>query len=145
MLFHDLSTDPARDVRFDLDRVVDFDGETGPYLQYAHTRCLGIQRKAGERRAPRTAPIGHPAEIAVVKALGMLPLQLERALRFSKASQLATYLIDVTRAFNAFYRDCKVLGGEPGVTEARLRLVEATRRVLGRGMALLGIPRPERM
>ena len=61
-VFHDLHSDPARDVEFDLERVVDFEGETGPYLQYAHTRCLSILRKAqrdgpagGRRRLLRFA------------------------------------------------------------------------------------------
>src|SRR5262249_29078413 len=56
VVFHDLHTDPARDVDFDLERVVDFEGETGPYLQYAHTRCLSILRKARETgKAPQGA------------------------------------------------------------------------------------------
>jgi hypothetical protein len=65
--------------------------------------------------------------------------------QFAKASQLAKYLIDVTKAFGAFYRECQVLGNGPELTEARLMLVEATRRVLARGQTLMGIPLPERM
>jgi arginyl-tRNA synthetase len=155
VLFHDLHTDPARDVEFDLERVVDFDGETGPYLQYAHTRCLSILRKAHETgelkgHAPvfEESLIVHlkaPEELALVKTLGQLSLNLERSLSFAKASQLAHYMIDVTKAFSMFYRECHVLGEAPELTRARLMLVEATRRILGRGLGLLGIPLPERM
>ncbi|MCM2323640.1 MAG: arginine--tRNA ligase [Oligoflexia bacterium] len=156
VVFHDLSTDPARDVEFDVERVVDFEGETGPYLQYAHTRCLSILRKAretGQLTASEdalfderlVARLQKPEELALVKTLGMLPLHLERTLSFAKASQLANYLIDVTQAFGAFYRECKVLGEEPELTQARLMLVEATRRILARGLSLILIPLPERM
>ena len=86
-----------------------------------------------------------PEELRLVKTLGQFPLHLERTLTFAKASQLAHYLIDVTKVFGSFYRECQVLGNAPELTSARLMLVEATRRVLGRGLSLLGIPLPERM
>lgn len=155
VVFHDLHTDPARDVEFEIERVVDFEGETGPYLQYAHTRCLSILRKARETKElppeklffnrDLISKLQAPEEIALIKTLGQFTLHLERSLRFAKASQLAHYLIDVTRAFGAFYRECHVLGEAPEITSARLMLVEATRRLLARGLGLLGIPLPERM
>ncbi|MEO5969053.1 MAG: arginine--tRNA ligase [Bdellovibrionia bacterium] len=154
VVFHDLHTDPIKDVEFDIERVVDFEGETGPYLQYAHTRCLSILRKArdsGELKGEVTlekslyGQLTTNEEILLVKTLGQFPLHLERTLNFSKASQLANYLIDVTKAFGVFYRECKVLGNSPELTRARLMLVEATHRVLGRGLTLMGIPMPERM
>ena len=150
VIFHDLHTDPVRDVDFDLERVVDFEGETGPYLQYAHTRCLSILRKAGATAAPiwdsaLVAELKTPEEILLTKTLGQFPLHLNRSLHFSKASQLANYMIDVTKAFGAFYRERKVLTDDKNLTQARLCLVEATRRILGRGLSLLGIPLPEKM
>jgi arginyl-tRNA synthetase len=154
VIFHDLHSDPARDVEFDVDRVVDFEGETGPYLQYAHTRCLSILRKARESgelsgevefSAARSAALSKDEEFALLKQLGQFGLHLERSLTHGKASQLAHYLIDVTQAFGSFYRECKVLGEGAQTTGARLMLVEATRRILGQGMKLLGVPAPERM
>ena len=154
VVFHDLHTDPVRDVEFDLAKVVDFEGETGPYLQYAHTRCLSILRKA-QATAEAPATIGYSdaltpwitseVEIRLVQVLGQFPIHLERTLTFAKASQLAHYLIEVTQAFGAFYRECQVLGQAREVTQARLMLVEATRRVLAQGLMLLGIPIPQRM
>jgi hypothetical protein len=64
---------------------------------------------------------------------------------YAKASQLAHFLIEVTKAFGAFYRECHVLGDDRELTQARLMLVESTRRVLAQGLTLLGIPLPERM
>lgn len=153
VVFHDLHTDPARDVEFDVARVVDFEGETGPYVQYAHTRCLSILRKARESGAKDAggfdeslvAKLAAKEELALVKTLGQLPLHLERTLAFGKASQLAHYLIDVVKAFGAFYRECQVLTDDAELTRARLMLVEATRRILALGCGLLGVPLPERM
>ena len=154
VVFHDLYSDPAKDIEFDVDRIVDFEGETGPYLQYAHTRCLSILRKAQTSGELSGTPkfeeklvkaLQAPQELALVKMLGQFPLHLERTLKFAKASQLAHYLIDLTKAFGLFYRECHVLGQGPELTPARLMLVEATRRVLAQGLELLGIPRPEKM
>jgi arginyl-tRNA synthetase len=147
VVFHDLSTDPARDVVFDPEAVVNFDGETGPYLQYAHTRCLSLLRKAGSPSysLERANLLKEPTEVALVKLLGQFPMHLERALEHSKASQLTNYLLDVTKAFNQFYRECRVISEDRSLTEARMLLVEASRRILGQGMQLLGVPTPERM
>ena len=155
LVFHDLHSDPVKDVEFDLESAVSFEGETGPYLQYAHTRCLSILRKAQDNGTLKGgAPLYQekliskltaPQELALVKTLGQLPLHLERTLKYAKASQLAQYLIDVTKVFNAFYRECKVLTEDAELTQARLMLVESTRRILAQGLNLLGIPRPERM
>ncbi|MEK6706710.1 MAG: arginine--tRNA ligase [Bdellovibrionota bacterium] len=154
VVFHDLHTDPVRDVEFEVDRVVDFEGETGPYLQYAHTRCKSILRKAHDVVGVPQCPaydaalvmrLGAAEEIQLVRVLGRFPLHLERSLSFAKASQMAHYLIDLTKAFSCFYRECRVLSDDAELTLARLNLVEATRRVLARGLGLLGIPLPDRM
>jgi arginyl-tRNA synthetase len=156
IVFHDLAADPGRDVDFDVERVADFEGETGPYLQYAHTRCLSILRKAAEAGTPLPAltPTNIAAavprlrkdeEIRLVKTLGQFPIHLERTLEHRKASQLANYLIDLVKAYGEFYRECHVLGQAKELTEARLLLVEASRRILAQGLHLLGIPLPSRM
>lgn len=152
IVFNDLYADPSREVEFDVERIVSFEGETGPYLQYAHTRCLSILRKAQEAGFksiefnPKLIPLLKTnEELMLVKTLGEFPMHLERTLKFSKASQLANFLIDLTKAFSAFYRECHVLGVEKELTEARLMLVESTRRVLAQGLKLIGIPTPEKM
>jgi len=154
VVFHDLHSDPAKDIEFDVDRVVDFEGETGPYLQYAHTRCLSILRKARETKVWNGDALYSPSviselkayeELQLVKILGQFPMHLERTLKFAKASQLAHYLIDVTQTFGIFYRECHVLSDSPKLTHARLMLVEASRLILAQGLDLLGIPLPERM
>ncbi|MBN21068.1 MAG: arginine--tRNA ligase [Bdellovibrionaceae bacterium] len=152
VLFHDLSHDPTKDIELNIDRMVDFQGETGPYLQYAHTRCLSILRKAKESghedfryKQELISALIHPKEWELLKILGQFPSQLERTLYYGKANQLANYLVEITKAFHSFYRECHVLDQEPSTTQARLLLVESTRRILGQGLLLLGVPLPERM
>lgn len=154
IVFADLSTDPTRDMDFDVDRVISFEGETGPYLQYAHTRCLSILKKSAQE-ATKINQLD-PAKLAklcttneevfLMKGLGRFPSALERTLEQRKPSQLATYLIDVVKDFGAFYRECKVSNpDQPELTEARLALVSATQKILSQGLDLLGIPKPEKM
>jgi len=155
IVFNDLSVDPARDVEFDLARVVDFEGETGPYLQYAHTRCLGIIRKAKKEKFLKeefplfddelVKLLKEPQESQLVRTLGRLPFTLDKCVRTGRATPLAHLLIDMTKAFNSFYRECRVLGEDEELSRARLMLVGATKNTLGLGLGLLGIPLPERM
>ena len=154
LVFADLSTDPTKDLDFDVDRVISFEGETGPYLQYAHTRCLSILRKSGmssEQIQSTSSSLLHgnlktPEECRLIGTLARFPEALDRALDQRKPSQLTTYLIDLTKDFGQFYRECKVMNPEdPGLTSARLTLVLATRTILGLGLDLLGIPKPQKM
>ncbi|MBU6154536.1 MAG: arginine--tRNA ligase [Bdellovibrionales bacterium] len=154
LVFADLSTDPSKDLEFDVDRVISFEGETGPYLQYAHTRCLSILRRAKAAGFSATSAdtkelmetLVKPEESALIGTLARFSEALERTLDQRKPSQLASYLIDVTKDFGHFYRECKVMNPEnPALTRARLALVEASRNVLSLGLDLLGMPKPEKM
>jgi arginyl-tRNA synthetase len=153
LVFADLSTDPTKDLEFDVDRVISFEGETGPYLQYAHTRCLSILRKAGAAFEQKStdlyllkAKITRPEEGALLATLARFTEALDRTLDLRKPSQLTTYLIDLTRDFGHFYRECKVMNPDDAdLTSARLALVEASRITLSLGLDLLGIPKPEKM
>jgi arginyl-tRNA synthetase len=154
LVFADLSTDPSKDLEFDVDRVISFEGETGPYLQYAHTRCLSILRKAAAAGIKTetwslkdlTSSLKTVEESALIGTLARFSEALERTLDQRKPSQLASYLIDLTRDFGHFYRECKVMNPEnPALTTARLALVDASRTVLALGLDLLGMPKPEKM
>ena len=154
IVFADLSTDPTRDMEFDVDRVISFEGETGPYLQYAHTRCLSILRKAGlgKNDSPLPDPalyarkLGAPEELMLIRSLARFGETLERTLDQRKPSQLTSFLIDLTRDFGHFYRECKVMNPDDSeLTQARAALVYATQNILALGLDLLGIPKPEKM
>jgi arginyl-tRNA synthetase len=148
--YADLSSDRIKDYIFDWDRMLAFEGNTGPYLQYAHARIASIQRKAREAGIPETPDtplaLAEPAE----RKLAVELLELEPILRGVSDSlqphRLTNYLYDLANAFTAFYEQCSVLRAEdPAVRASRLALSAATRRVLGMGLGLLGMTAPERM
>jgi arginyl-tRNA synthetase len=153
LVFADLSTDPTKDLDFDVDRVISFEGETGPYVQYATTRCGSILRKGEALGWHMNAPseedlkgLKLSQEWDLARRLIRFPAALERVLRFRKPSHLASYMIDLVHDFGAFYRDCVVLDEADKPTSlARLALVRATHNTLSTGLKLLGIPIPEKM
>jgi arginyl-tRNA synthetase len=146
--YADLSTDRVKDYIFDWDRMLSFDGNTAPYLQYAHARICSIFRRAGVPRASIDA--SHLAISATEeRALALTVLQFDSAVRdtIDKASphRLCTYLYEVATAFTAFYENCPVLKSDEPVRSSRLVLCDATARVLQTGLGLLGIDAPEAM
>jgi arginyl-tRNA synthetase len=146
--YADLSTDRIKDYIFDWDRMLSFDGNTAPYLQYAHARICSIFRRAGISRDGLdigALVLESPHE----KALGMALLQFDSAVwdTIDKASphRLCTYLYDLATAFSGFYENCPVLKSEEPQRSSRLVLCDATARVMEIGLGLLGIDAPEAM
>jgi len=147
--YADLSTDRIKDYVFDWDRMLAFDGNTAPYLQYQHARICSIFRRAGvardgyQGRAPR---LTEPCERALVLALLQFDTAVHDALSRHSPHRLCTYLYDLAAAFSAFYELCPVLrAGDDAVRESRLVLCDSTARVLECGLGLLGIESPEQM
>jgi len=146
--YADLSTDRVRDYVFDWERMLSFDGNTAPYLQYAHARICSIFRRAGIDRST----------IASVAILIVEPQERELALRilgFESAvfdtieryspHRLCTYLYELATTFTAFYEHCPVLKADDVTRASRLALCDLTARVMSRGLGLLGIDTPEQM
>jgi arginyl-tRNA synthetase len=143
----DLSTERQRDYVFDLDRMVSFEGETGPYLQYAHARQRSILRRAGDTWSLDAAPfaLSEPAERDLALGLLALPEALAGALETSHPHRLCTYLFDLAQRFTTFYEACPVLPAPGATRDERLALCELSARTLATGLSLLGIDAPERM
>ena len=148
--YADLSSDRIKDYIFDWERMLAFEGNTGPYLQYAHARICSIQRKALEAGIvlePATPlALAEPAE----RKLAVELLEFEPTLRAVSESlqphKLTNYLYELANTFTTFYEQCSVLRAEdPAVRASRLALSGATRAVLGMGLGLLGMAAPERM
>jgi arginyl-tRNA synthetase len=146
--YADLSTDRTKDYVFDFDRMLAFEGNTGPYLQYAHTRIESIFRKAGTTQDQWVGPIvvTEPAEhqLAIeLLSLADVLADVERNLEFHR---LCTYLYGVATAFTGFYEHCPVLkADDPAVRASRLALCHLTARTLELGLGVLGIRAPDRM
>ncbi len=147
VIFGDLSNDRIKDVEFDWEKILDFSGETGPYIQYSHARTCSILRKEtpGEAIDIKGGLYTAREEEILILTLGRFGQAVERAAEQNKPSVIARYLLDLARDFNHFYHNCPVLKGERETKEARLLLVEAVRQVLANGLYLLGIEAPEEM
>ncbi len=147
--YADLSTDRIKDYTFDWNRMLSFDGNTAPYLQYAHARICSIFRRAEiDRSSVRgvTPTIEHAAE----RELAMRVLQFDSALwdALEKYSphRLCTFLYDLATSFSSFYEQCPVLKADDETQRlSRLMLCDVTARVLQTGLDVLGIEAPEQM
>ena len=146
VIFGDLSNDRVKNIDFDWDKVLDFSGETAPYIQYSHARICSILRKANHRSATYDATLLLlDEEQAVIGTLARFSEAIARSADTMKPSIIARYLLDLAAAFNRFYHQCTVLNAEEQVRDARLALIDAVRQVLVNGLYLLGIEAPEEM
>ncbi len=149
--YADLSTDRVRDYVFDYDRMLSFDGNTAPYLQYARVRCLSIFRRGGFDPDPYLAGgfpvvVADPAERALALSLLGFPDAVEATLESWSPHKLCAYLFDTAGLFTTFFETCPVLkAGDQAVRDSRLALCALTATVIGKGMSVLGIKSPERM
>ena len=149
--YADLSTDRIKDYVFDFDRMLAFDGNTAPYLQYARVRCLSIFRRAGLEPAKyldgaRSVALTEPAERDLALALLRFPDALADTLDTWSPHKLCTYLFDLAGLYTGFFETCPVLKA-PGeaVRDSRLVLCALTAETLGLGLSVLGIDTPDRM
>jgi len=145
--YADLSTERSRDYIFDLDRMIAFEGDTGPYLQYAHARLRSIFRRLGSSWDSRAATFALEAPAERQLALGLLafPEAFELALAGLQPHRLCVYLFDLAQRFTSFYEACPVLAAEGALRDERLALCELTSRTLSLGLSLLGIEAPDQM
>jgi len=145
--YADLSTERQRDYIFDLDRMIAFEGDTGPYLQYAHARLKSIFRRLGEPWSPRRVnfALHEPAERHLALGLLEFPEAFAQALDDLAPHRLCVYLFDLAQRFTAFYDACPVISSAGAVRDERLALCDLTARTLNLGLAMLGIEAPEQM
>jgi arginyl-tRNA synthetase len=145
--YADLSTERMRDYVFDWDRMLAFEGNTGPYLQYAHARIRSIFRR-GEVAPPEPGTavrLSEPQERALALHLLRFGEAVAATADSYSPSKLAGYLFDLATAFTGFYEACRVLVSDDAVRTSRLALCDLTARVLEQGLALLGMEAPEQM
>ena len=145
--YTDLSTERQRDYIFDLDRMLAFEGDTGPYLQYAHARLRSIFRRLDAPYVPgeATFALESPQERQLALGLLALPEAFDVAFQTLQPHKLCTYLFDLAQRFTTFYEACPVLSSEGALRAERLALCELTARTLELGLSLLGIAAPQQM
>ncbi|TLD40290.1 MAG: Arginyl-tRNA synthetase [Candidatus Jettenia ecosi] len=147
VIFADLSTRRTKDVVFEWEAVLNFEGETGPYIQYTHARLCSILRKYGKLV---TADINYELlkedeAFTLIKNLSQFPSTILKAAEFYEPSLISNYLIDVCANLNRFYNTHRVLSDDEEITKARILLVDSTRQVIRNGLSILGIHSPDRM
>jgi arginyl-tRNA synthetase len=143
--YADLSTDRIKDYVFDWDRMLAFDGNTAPYLQYAHARICSIFRRAGVDRVDVRGSgitVAEPQERELAKELLAYPTALAETIASFSPHKLCTYLFDLAQDFTAFYEHCPVMRADEPVRASRLALCDVTARTLEHGLGLLGIDAP---
>ncbi len=144
--YADLSTERTRDYVFDWDRMLAFEGNTGPYLQYAHARICSILRRAGGEPLEGALVLSADEERSLALCLAGFPTAVESARRDRSPSRLTNHLYELASTFTTFYETCPVLRAEDPATRAsRLRLCAITATTLRCGLQLLGIEAPARM
>lgn len=147
VVFSDMKAKRGRDVNFDLEKFLSFEGETGPYLQYTHVRFCGILRKSGVEEADYGdgSLLVEPEEKALLVRLNRFDSVIARAAEEAEPSLLSQYLLDLAGEFNTYYAKHRVISDNTELTRHRLTLISALRVVLSRGLRLLCLEPLERM
>ena len=133
----------GKDIVFDKEKALSLDGDSGPYLQYAHTRALSVLKKAKEEGIP--AKVEENVESELVKKLYRFPEIIEEALKLQAPQQLVTYLTDLASTFNTMYAMTPIVNKNDPASSSRVALVKAFSIVMENGLSVLGIGIPERM
>ena len=144
VVFHDLKNDRMDNFDFDLEEVVRFEGDTGPYVQYTNARAQSILRKANKEISMDNLSLNDDWSFAVAKALADFPAIVEKASEKFEPSIIAQYALDLSKKFNKYYANVRILD-EDNQLNARLALVQATSIVLTEALRLLGVNAPKEM
>ncbi len=147
IIFNDLYNGRIKDVVFSWERMLNFDGETGPYVQYTHARACSILKRAGEISLENIHYefLTDEASLDICKLLEAYPEKIKDAASRLEPSVVTRHLVAIAQAFNKFYHDNPILSSEEEVRQARLAIVIAVKAVMKEGLWLLGIATPEQM
>ncbi|MDO5708079.1 MAG: arginine--tRNA ligase [Andreesenia angusta] len=148
VIFNDLSNNKIKDIVFNWDRMLSFEGETGPYLQYTAVRAKSIlsrvDKKIDDIKIDYSKLLDQEA-VNTIRQIGRFNEIIVDAMEKNEPSFISRYLLDLAHDFNKFYHECPILNADEDIKIARLALVNATETVLETGLGLLGIDVPEKM
>lgn len=148
ILFNDLYNQRIKDVVFNWSKILNFDGETGPYVQYTYARCASVFRKVGEftyNGEIDYSVLTDDVTMNLLKDITRFPEVIKDASDKYEPFMIARFAISVAQHFNKFYHDCQINVEEENIKAARLKVVEVTMNVLKDALALLGIECPAQM
>jgi len=148
VIFNDLYNGRIKDVVFSWEKMLNFDGETGPYVQYTHARACSVLRKANTEIDFKNIDfslITDTSSVDTVKLLSVFPDKIKEAADKYEPSVVTRYIVDLSQAFNKFYHDNPILTDDENLKLARLAIVYSVKKVLASGLAILGIKAPEKM
>jgi len=141
-----INQSPEKVIIFDWDRILSFEGDTAPYIQYSHARACSILRKGKKSPGKFDAKLlGKKEEKNLIKQLMEFPETVSNAARDYRPHYVANYAHKLATLFNDFYQSLPVLKADPKTRSARLALVKAVQITLKNSLGLLGIEAPERM
>ena len=143
--YYILKVDPKKKIAFNPQESIDFQGNTGPFIQYTYARIQSILRRAETRELPKSVSL-HPKEKELIKLLSLFPEVVQNAADTYSPALIANYVYDLVKEFNSFYQSVSILGEED--TDKRSLRVHLSRKVgevIAIGFDLLGIEVPERM
>jgi arginyl-tRNA synthetase len=144
VIFHDLKNFRQNDIEFSIEDMLKFEGETGPYVQYAYARASSLLRKGDFMEGDDIVTIQDREAWSIITSLISFPDVIQRAIEEYDPSQIAKYVIELARAFNKYYATVRILDDED-LKQERLSLVYAVTVILKEGLRLLGLEAPEEM
>lgn len=148
IIFNDLYNQRIKDVVFNWDKILNFDGETGPYVQYTYARCASVLRKAGEVTIPEEidySVLTDEVTMNLLKDITRFPGVVKDAAEKYEPFVISRFAVSVAQHFNKFYHDCQINVDDENIKMARLKVVSVTMRVIKDALELLGIECPEQM
>ena len=144
--YYILKVDPKKKIAFNPQESIDFQGNTGPFIQYTYARIQSILRKAGELPMLPTSGDLHPKERELIKQLSLFASVVQQAADTYSPALIANYVYELVKEFNSFYQNVSILGEEDPIKRAlRIHLSRKVGEVIATGFDLLGIEVPERM
>ena len=146
VVFFALSAGRIKDIDFWWDRALNFEGETGPYVQYTSARCCSVLGKAPANLPDADYSTLDDAEAQdIVRLLEQFPKLVKEAAQRNEPSLITRYTVDLAQAYNKFYYEHRILDCEPATSAARIAITKAVRNVIGTGLTLIGVEPTEKM
>ncbi len=146
VVFFALSAGRIKDIDFWWDRALNFEGETGPYVQYTYARCCSVLGKASANLPDADYSTLDDAEAQdIVRLLEQFPKLVKEAAQRNEPSLITRYTVDLAQAYNKFYYEHRILDCEPATSAARIAITKAVRNVIGTGLTLIGVEPTEKM